>query len=270
LAIYTHCKIFSGSKTRLGIKRHSVQVPVRYKRNTTTIGLFLATNQHMGTSGMTTRKRKATLLLAEETAQEAAAAIGAAISPFHSVDIIKQILLFVGNNQYRFVAAINKDFHTVYLQLYSNNTQTYFNISTQNHIEICATESQSAERLNGTLCTLAARHGNLSALQYLQGNHFEWSEKTCAIAAKYGHLHILQYARANGCPWDSNTCSNAVENGHMAILEWASANECPMDVSICCLAAANGHLEILQWARAHGFDWSRYTRMVTWQFSNGL
>jgi hypothetical protein len=61
-------------------------------------------------------------------------------SIFQNVDILRAIVSFVGMNQYRFVATINKDFMATYLKLFPNNKETYINGSTVNHATICVVE----------------------------------------------------------------------------------------------------------------------------------
>jgi hypothetical protein len=100
-----------------------------------------------------------------------------ASSLFRNVDILKNIVSFIGEYQYRFVAAINKDFHIAYVQLYSNNKETYYNASTVEHAKICL-ESLSLHHRhiihflvanpNTQIWNSAIRHGSLSTLQFLQ------------------------------------------------------------------------------------------------------
>jgi hypothetical protein len=49
---------------------------------------------------------------------------------------IQQILPFVGRHQYRFVAAVNRSFHTAYLTSFPKKV-TRFNVSTIEHAKIC-------------------------------------------------------------------------------------------------------------------------------------
>jgi hypothetical protein len=50
----------------------------------------------------------------EAVAQDASSIV------FRNLDILQHIVLFVGDNQYRFVAAISKGFQALYLNLFSN------------------------------------------------------------------------------------------------------------------------------------------------------
>jgi hypothetical protein len=75
------------------------------------------------------------------------------LSPFDNSHLLRHILLLVGKNQYRFVAAINKEFQNAYLQLFLNNKSTYYNTSTVEHTDLCIAESRHISSLrNATLC----------------------------------------------------------------------------------------------------------------------
>jgi hypothetical protein len=166
-------------------------------------------------------------------------------------NVLQQIIGFIGPDQYRFVAGINHDFKSVYLQLFPNNKVTYFNAVTVEHAMI-SLECQHIRPADTILCNSAARHGSLSTLDWLHSNKFAWDSDICSCAAEGGHLVLLQWARTNGCPWDSNTCSSAAEYGHLEVLQWARGNGCPWDSETCELAAEGRRLILLQWARANG------------------
>jgi hypothetical protein len=84
----------------------------------------------------------------------------AASTLFTDYDLLGQILSYVGRNQYRFVAAINKDFQKIFLQLFPDNKETYINASTIDHVQI-SLESPYNQTSESTMCTSAARHGSL-------------------------------------------------------------------------------------------------------------
>jgi hypothetical protein len=201
-------------------------------------------------------------------------------SPFQNLDVLKCIVSFIGKNQYRFVAAINQSFKMTYHQLYPNNKTTYYNASTLKHAMICFEECHFMQQERfAVLCTDAARHGNLSALQYLRENEVPWDQHTSSTAAKFGHLHILQYLHTNHCPWDAQTCANAALYGHLEVLQYARRNDCPCDGWTCRNAAENGNLEVLQWAHENGCPWNSCTSscaafnghltMLQWAVANG-
>jgi hypothetical protein len=170
--------------------------------------------------------------------------------PFENLDILQNIISFIGENQYRFVAAVNNDFKAVYLQLFPDNKQTSYNASTVEHVKICLKSQYIHHTCTSTLCNSVARHGSISALIHLQSAGVPWDRSTCATAAKFGHLHILKHLHTHGCPWASDTCSNAALYGHLPLLQWARANGCPWDNDTCINAALNSHTSLLRWAQA--------------------
>jgi hypothetical protein len=147
--------------------------------------------------------------------------------PFQNNDILQHIISFIGMKQYRFVAAISKDFQAVYRQVFPNDKSTCYNASSIEHAKISLESVYIRLTNSATLCNSAARHGSVPALAYLRSIHFRRDSSTCDTAAKFGHLCTLQYLHSRGCPWSRE---------------------------ICCLAARNGHLEVLQWARLNGFS----------------
>jgi hypothetical protein len=192
------------------------------------------------------------------------AAVATLASVFDDNHLVQHILTFVGENQYRFVAAVNRDFHAAYLHVFPGNTLTRIDVSTIRHASICYAEVPRGDRnastmMQRSMCRSAARHGNLAVLQYLRSMNCQWDANTCAYAATSGHLQILKWARANGCPWNTDTCRNAARNGHFEVLQWARANGCPWEDRTCALAAKSGHLHILQWAHANGCPWDSFT-----------
>jgi len=73
------------------------------------------------------------------------------------------------------------------------------------------------------------------------------------MAAKYGELDALQWAREHGCPWDEMEVSQAAAwGGHLGVLQWTREHGCPLVEDICVYAAQEGHLEVFKWARAIG------------------
>ena len=108
-------------------------------------------------------------------------------------------------------------------------------------------------------CWMAAKNGNLIALQLARQNGCSWDERTCSSAAENNHLHVIQWAHENGCLWDVNTCTNAAKNGHLHVLKWVRERNCPWDVYTSLSAAGNGHLAVLQWALENGCPWDKTT-----------
>jgi hypothetical protein len=130
-----------------------------------------------------------------------------------------------------------------------------------------------------SLCTFAAKLGQLEVLKWSRENDLPWNERKSDEAACNGHLEVLQWARENGCPWDENTCWAAASGGQLEMLQWERANGCPWDEDTCDSAAYCGHLEVLQWAYANGCPWIEWTyayaamnghlEMLQWARANG-
>jgi hypothetical protein len=171
---------------------------------------------------------------------------------------IQYILPFVGRHQYRFVAAVNRNFHTAYVAVFTKKV-TRFNVSTIEHAKICCDEWKNQYLCPNTLCHIAAREGNLTVLKYLRSIHSPWDGSTCSTAAKNGHLDVIQWCHENGCPWQRSTCALAAKNGHLDVIKWCRQNGCPRNENTCASAAENGHLDIIKWCRQNGCEWGGRT-----------
>jgi hypothetical protein len=109
------------------------------------------------------------------------------------------------------------------------------------------------------LMTYAARHGNLTILQWLYTNGGPlFSERTCQLAAIGGHLHILKWLHRYDCPVDASIFAEAAYYGHVDVLEWAHTC-CPWSSYACASAARGGHLHVLKWLRSIGCPWNDMT-----------
>jgi hypothetical protein len=164
---------------------------------------------------------------------------------------IRHILPFVGRHQYRFVAAVNRNFHTAYVTAFPKKV-TRVNVSTIEHAKICFAEKKGNYHHPCILCRMAAREGNLSVLKYLRSIHCSWYRDTCANAAKNGHLDVIQWCHSNGFPWDAKTCHNAAGNGHIDILKWCRQNGCEWWQSTCEALESKGYFDVLQWSFENG------------------
>lgn len=98
------------------------------------------------------------------------------------VSLISEIISFIGPNQYRFVAGINKSFRWAHLQVFPYGKKTALNASTLELAKICFGELNVKTNvfLKCELCQSAARHGNLAVLQYLRSVNSEWNEYMCS------------------------------------------------------------------------------------------
>jgi hypothetical protein len=191
---------------------------------------------------------------------------------------IQHILPFVGDHQYRFVAAVNRNFHTAYVTAFPKKV-THNNVSTIEHAKICFDEWKRPYHHPSILCCIAAREGNLTVLNYLRSIQCPWGYWTCASAAENGHLDVIKWCRQNGCPWDSRTCENAAENGHLDVIQWCHENGCPWESPTSEYGAANGHIDVFKWCRQNGCPWDKSTcealeseghyDVLQWSFENG-
>jgi hypothetical protein len=192
---------------------------------------------------------------------------------------IRHILPFVGRRQYRFVAAVNHNFHTAYVTVFPGKL-TCINVSTIEHAKICFDEIKGdCDHHPCILCCTAASKGNITVLKYLRSIESCWHSDTCLAAARNGHLDVVKWCHENGCPWDSRTCAWAARNGHLDVLRWCRENGCPWNEYTCHFAAENGHIHILKWCRQNGCKWWRstckdlqregYFDVLQWSFENG-
>ena len=171
------------------------------------------------------------------------------VSPMENLDVLRMVVSFVGNKNYRFVATVSQSFHAAYIQEFPKDRETKVNASTVEFARICWEEMSDLMYYNLTnlhrqLICSAAIFGNLPAMQYLRSVGCDWDKKTCESAAENGHLNILKYARENGCPWNNWTCAAAAGSGHLNILQYAHENGCPWDEWTCAYATENGHIKI--------------------------
>lgn len=119
---------------------------------------------------------------------------------------------------------------------------------------------QIAQPINPTaVCTWAAEHGSLEALQWLRYHGFEWDEHTCSAAARRGDLAILKWLRQAGCAFSApNAASAAASVGNIQALRWLlTESEYPpshksASKAAAVAAAGAGRLEVLEWLLQNG------------------
>ena len=186
--------------------------------------------------------------------ETAIAAAATTESPLDQLDasVFSEIVSFVGDHNYRFVAGINRRFQQTYSEVFRNDRRTLLTGATVEHSKICWEEmNRDRPEFQHRLCSAAVEHGNLQALQYLRstGINCKWDASTCASAARTGRLDLLQWCREMGCPWDNWTCYYAAGTGNLNLLQWCRNNGCPWDEMTCSGAAAakGGHLTVLKW-----------------------
>jgi hypothetical protein len=155
-------------------------------------------------------------------------------SPSENTDILRNVLMFVGKNRYRFIASVNRHFRDTYLELFPDNKETSYYLPTIGQAQICFDE-----------------RNNVDTSWYddeydytLNNDHL-----ICWSAARYGHLHILQYLRSIGCAWNAMTTQYAASEGNLPMLQWARANGCPWDYRLSTFAKPH----TMKWAKENGW-----------------
>jgi hypothetical protein len=214
-----------------------------------------------------------------------------------NVLLIDHIFPFVGSDQFRFVAGVNRTFRTVYSKVSPAKTTTI----TLNNIDCVKCYMRdliyddSMDILSGLnrltmkpsilqeplIISLSVEHGDIEVVRLfnqISSSRLE-ETKVAAEAALQGNLKSLKKLRSKGCDWDGYTCSNAALNGHLHVLSYAHANGCYWNGYTCSNAAKNGHLEVLQYTREHGCPWTLHTskeayknghsNIVSWIHANG-
>jgi hypothetical protein len=88
--------------------------------------------------------------------------------------MLRNILQYVGDHHFRFVAGVNRCFYQAYTDMFPKKA-THYNVNTLKHAKICYDEIGSFE-----------------------GNWANKDEKLCSIAAGNGSLDILQGLRQMG------------------------------------------------------------------------
>jgi hypothetical protein len=217
-----------------------------------------------------------------------------------SSDILTEyIFRYVGDKQFRYIAAVNRTFYTAYSRIYPKKRTSKHtnNITTIERLRIFINEVglvkslRDIKYIKDMVMNVSAQYGNVVMVHLFHLRHpnitpidssklfaraawhgywegiqqlytimgGQWDNFTCSNAAQNGHLQILQYAYTNGCRWDAWTCSNAALNGHLDVLQFAHENGCPWTEHTCSNAALNGHLNVLEYARSKGCPWNEFT-----------
>jgi hypothetical protein len=96
-----------------------------------------------------------------------------AMKVFEDEFLLQNILHYVGDYQFQFLASVNRSFYEAYTTVYAQK-QTYYNDTTMEHAKVC--------------------YG------------CEWNHNSCAAAAKRGHWNVLKWAHENG--WMPMGCTD--------------------------------------------------------------
>ncbi|POM78987.1 Hypothetical protein PHPALM_3418 [Phytophthora palmivora] len=97
---------------------------------------------------------------------------------------------------------------------------------------------------------IAAMHGQLVVLQWLQVNHPNgWSTNVMNVAAGHGHLDVVKWLhdnRTEGCTREA--MDRAAANGHFEVVEWLHSHRTEgLSTDAMDKAAANGHFKMVRW-----------------------
>ena len=196
--------------------------------------------------------------------------------------LLGNIMDFVGDHEYVFVAGVNQQFRRLYEERF--DTFTSFQASVTSISRAKMISKQGIDIWNERACEYAALVGKLDVLKWARKHGCHWTSSTCSRAATNGHLNVLRWAFWNGCEWDRYIsayvafsghfdvlkwikrnvpdwnspyiCMSAAEGGHLEILKWARSNDCAWGVWTCENAAMHGHLDVLVWARTNGCEWN--------------
>lgn len=101
---------------------------------------------------------------------------------------------------------------------------------------------------HSTVCTFAAKSGDLALLQLAREKGYRIDQYVCSEAAAGGHIHILEWAREQNFPWDEHTCARAADTGNFEALKWAVQHGCRTDQRVIHFAANIGHMDMVKWA----------------------
>jgi hypothetical protein len=225
------------------------------------------------------------------------------IQVFENDYVLQNILSYVGEYQYRYIASVNRLFHTAYTTLYPYKV-TYCNGSSMKHTIFCYNEIPIDDQYS--LFQAAAIHGNIDGLQYLLDRHFtltvsEWRyEPTLICVIQNGHFDVLKWMHLNDIiisdtnhemiqlqaiqfgnikivEWirsistkrrlPSTACMYAARCGQLHMLQWLREQGCPLYDDTSLYATKYGHLHVLQWLHENGCP--LYEHICTWAAKYG-
>ena len=194
-------------------------------------------------------------------------------------NLLRNVLSYVGKNQYRFIGTVDHTFHDTYVSLHPEKT-TQYNVSSMEHAVICCNEV-SGYNSRYTLSKKAATTGNLPVLQFLfsnkcpihrfvyqgQGIHRFFYQRQdrknrddlFTFVLQIGHIHVLQWLYEMGeypkkinagvktAEWAEDTLPRAIKSGRLDIVQWLFEHGCTLTGQECQEATKHGQLDILQW-----------------------
>jgi hypothetical protein len=81
----------------------------------------------------------------------------------------------------------------------------------------------------------------------------------CTNAARTGDLEKLKQAYYSVYPMDGDTCRAAADNGHLKVLRWALSHECPWIELTCSSVDREGDYTISQYGQVDSDTWTVWT-----------
>ena len=137
-------------------------------------------------------------------------------------------------------------------------------------------ESFTANWVNPSIISVAARHNNLQAMKWLESNILHaanaakkkkiiWPPEGTSImsvVARNGNLEMIRWLKERECPKDLNTFSEAARGCHVEVLDWLQNMygwpdaRWPDAFSTCEAIASTGRLDLLPWALDQGCPWA--------------
>jgi hypothetical protein len=192
--------------------------------------------------------------------------------------LLQNIVSFVGEYQYLFVASINHTFHDAYITLFPSK-ETHYNGSTMKLLKFCYNKKFTSKEKHDLLQS-TARYGNIEGLRYLRTkNDYEMilDNKTIISIVQNTYLHVLKWAQMiradvnwsfaieqaaehgsmillewlytkHQSKFTATACRHASLGGQLHTLQWLQERDYALNENIFHMAAENGHLEVLQWA----------------------
>lgn len=196
---------------------------------------------------------------------------GSVETTYYTDEILSYIFLFVGKNQYRYIAPVSQQFYRLYCRILlpvAGEKVTVMNFITEQRALICVNEMNRSQLMAMELkvCCIAAKYGYLSVMQFMytiNENTLQWYDTPLKYIVKHDHLHILHWIAElvllNEISVDivSHLCSYAVEFRRLHILQWAGItfsnnSTCSTDCQQwyddeCSKLARHGKLNDLVW-----------------------
>jgi hypothetical protein len=174
----------------------------------------------------------------------------------------RNILPFIGTNQYRFVGAVNRHFRSTYLAAFSSTITTFDHILGMEQAKLCHNEIKTFPQQLEMFWKVLAERGRQGILSYYYiDDAFLPTTALTAAAAQGGRFELLRWLVRQKCPVDQSTLAAAAIHGDRTMFQWLAAlpelqpeywYERTWDFHAVYNAALYGHLELLKWMAEEG------------------